>query len=81
MRKTVIPITDYSKGQHSPLRCVLSHAPSPLKTVVSRSYNITLVERSCCESLKLFGSTERYVVVTVDEHTAVVVQVKLCHTG
>ncbi|KAM7319825.1 hypothetical protein ACRRTK_021508 [Alexandromys fortis] len=42
--------------------------------LLESGYNITLVERSCCESLKLFGSTERYVVVTVDEHTAVVVQ-------
>ncbi|XP_027625252.1 protein shortage in chiasmata 1 ortholog [Tupaia chinensis] len=37
-------------------------------------YNITLVERCCSESLKLFGSTERYVVVTIDEHTAIILQ-------
>ncbi|XP_059110390.1 protein shortage in chiasmata 1 ortholog isoform X2 [Peromyscus eremicus] len=49
------------------------NTPEILRLLES-DYNITLVERCCCESLKLFGSTERYVVVTVDEHTAVVVQ-------
>ncbi|XP_057646978.1 protein shortage in chiasmata 1 ortholog [Chionomys nivalis] len=51
----------------------LLNIPEILRLLES-GYNITLVERSCCESLKLFGSTERYVVVTVDEHTAIVVQ-------
>ncbi|KAH0517119.1 Sushi domain-containing protein 1 [Microtus ochrogaster] len=51
----------------------LLNIPEILRLLES-GYNITLVERSCCESLKLFGSTERYVVITVDEHTAVVVQ-------
>ncbi|CAO2580931.1 Protein shortage in chiasmata 1 ortholog [Lemmus lemmus] len=51
----------------------LLNIPEILRLLES-GYNITLVERSCCESLKLFGSTEHYVVVTVDEHTAVVVQ-------
>nr|XP_020029392.1 uncharacterized protein C9orf84 homolog [Castor canadensis] len=36
--------------------------------------NITLVERCYSESLKLFGSTEHYVVVTIDEHTAIILQ-------
>ncbi|XP_037058522.1 protein shortage in chiasmata 1 ortholog [Peromyscus leucopus] len=49
------------------------NTPEILRLLES-DYNITLVERCCCESLKLFGSTERYVVVTVDEHTAVVMQ-------
>ncbi|XP_021091597.2 protein shortage in chiasmata 1 ortholog [Mesocricetus auratus] len=51
----------------------LLNTPEILRLLES-DYNITLVERCCCESLKLFGSTERYVVVTVDEQTAVVVQ-------
>lgn len=48
---------------------------SPQNTVFY-SYNITLVERCCSESLKLFGGTEHYVVMTIDEHTAVILQVK-----
>ncbi|XP_031233390.1 protein shortage in chiasmata 1 ortholog isoform X2 [Mastomys coucha] len=51
----------------------LLHTPEILRLLES-NYNITLVERCCCGSLKLFGSTECYVVVTIDEHTAVVVQ-------
>ncbi|OBS70613.1 hypothetical protein A6R68_00851 [Neotoma lepida] len=51
----------------------LLNTPEILRLLES-DYNITLVERCCCESLKLFGSTEHYVVITVDEHTAVVVQ-------
>nr|XP_044634983.1 protein shortage in chiasmata 1 ortholog isoform X1 [Equus asinus] len=42
--------------------------------VLESNYNITLVERCCSEALKLFGGTERYVVVTIDEHTAVILQ-------
>ncbi|XP_058379756.1 protein shortage in chiasmata 1 ortholog [Diceros bicornis minor] len=42
--------------------------------VLESNYNITLVERCCSESLKLFGGTEGYVVVTIDEHTAVILQ-------
>ena len=49
---------------------------SPQNMIFYR-YNITLVERCCSESLKLFGGTECYVVVTIDEHTAVMLQVKL----
>ncbi|XP_052031462.1 protein shortage in chiasmata 1 ortholog [Apodemus sylvaticus] len=51
----------------------LLNTPEILRLLES-TYNITLVERCCCGSLRLFGSTECYVVVTVDEHTAVVVQ-------
>ncbi|GAB5580015.1 protein shortage in chiasmata 1 ortholog isoform X1 [Prionailurus iriomotensis] len=51
----------------------LLNTPEILQLLES-NYNITLVERSCSESLKLFGSTECYVVVTVDEHTAIVLQ-------
>lgn len=48
------------------------------RNTVFYSCNITLVERCYSESLKLFGSTEHYVVVTIDEHTAIILQVKLC---
>lgn len=39
-------------------------------------YNITLIERNCCEALNYFGGTEHYVVMTIDECTAIVMQVK-----
>nr|XP_051699178.1 protein shortage in chiasmata 1 ortholog isoform X2 [Oryctolagus cuniculus] len=51
----------------------LLNIPEILQLLES-NYNITLVERCYSESLKLFGSTEHYVVVTVDEHTAVILQ-------
>ncbi|XP_004677489.1 PREDICTED: uncharacterized protein C9orf84 homolog [Condylura cristata] len=51
----------------------LLNSPEMLQLLES-NYNITLVERCCSESLKLFGGTERYVVVTIDEHTAVLLQ-------
>ncbi|XP_077625920.1 protein shortage in chiasmata 1 ortholog [Crocuta crocuta] len=51
----------------------LINTPEILQLLES-NYNITLVERSCSESLKLFGGTECYVVVTVDEHTAIILQ-------
>ncbi|KAM6182158.1 protein shortage in chiasmata 1 ortholog [Erethizon dorsatum] len=51
----------------------LLHTPEILQLLES-NYNITVVERSCSQSLKLFGSTERYVVLTVDEHTTVILQ-------
>ncbi|KAM9082636.1 protein shortage in chiasmata 1 ortholog isoform 8-T9 [Megaptera novaeangliae] len=41
---------------------------------VLNGYNITLVERCCSESLKLFGGTEHYVVVTIDENTTIILQ-------
>ncbi|NXH56591.1 SHOC1 protein, partial [Rhabdornis inornatus] len=37
-------------------------------------YSITFVERSSSYSLRLFGSTDRYVVLTIDECTAVFLQ-------
>ncbi|KAM9642251.1 LOW QUALITY PROTEIN: protein shortage in chiasmata 1 ortholog [Trichechus inunguis] len=51
----------------------LLNTPEILQLLES-NYNITLVERSCSESLKLFGGIEHYVVVTVDEHTAIILQ-------
>ncbi|KAF2979402.1 hypothetical protein EK904_006471 [Melospiza melodia maxima] len=40
-------------------------------------YSITFVERSSSYSLRLFGSADRYVVLTVDECTAIFLQVVL----
>ncbi|XP_064235023.1 protein shortage in chiasmata 1 ortholog [Aotus nancymaae] len=51
----------------------LLNTPDILQLLES-NYNITLVERGCSESLKLFGSSERYIVVTIDEHTAIILQ-------
>ncbi|KAM5298495.1 protein shortage in chiasmata 1 ortholog [Ctenodactylus gundi] len=51
----------------------LLNTPEILQLLES-NYNITLVERCCSESLKLFGSTEHYVVLTVDEQSAVILQ-------
>uniref|UniRef100_G3SMF4 Shortage in chiasmata 1 n=1 Tax=Loxodonta africana TaxID=9785 RepID=G3SMF4_LOXAF len=51
----------------------LLNTPEILQLLES-NYNITLVERSCSESLKLFGGIEHYVVVTIDEHTAIILQ-------
>ncbi|XP_054440714.1 protein shortage in chiasmata 1 ortholog [Pteronotus mesoamericanus] len=51
----------------------LLNTPEILQLLES-NYNITLVERCCTESLKFFGGTECYVVVTVDEHTAIILQ-------
>ncbi|KAM5329768.1 LOW QUALITY PROTEIN: protein shortage in chiasmata 1 ortholog [Glossophaga mutica] len=51
----------------------LLNTPEILQLLES-NYNITLVERCCSESLKFFGGTEGYVVVTVDEHTAIILQ-------
>ncbi|KAG8011879.1 protein C9orf84 [Nibea albiflora] len=42
--------------------------------VVSR-FNITLLERSHCPSLQKVGGTHHYSVITVDESTAVIIQV------
>ncbi|XP_019491337.1 PREDICTED: LOW QUALITY PROTEIN: uncharacterized protein C9orf84 homolog [Hipposideros armiger] len=41
---------------------------------VLNGYNITLVERCCSASLKLFGSMKYYVVMTIDEYTAIILQ-------
>ncbi|KAK1334243.1 hypothetical protein QTO34_005245 [Cnephaeus nilssonii] len=51
----------------------LLNTPEILQLLES-NYNITLVERCCSESMKFFGGTECYVVVTVDEHTAIILQ-------
>nr|KAF6434449.1 shortage in chiasmata 1 [Molossus molossus] len=51
----------------------LINTPEILQLLES-NYNITLVERCYSESLKFFGGTECYVVVTVDEHTAIILQ-------
>ncbi|XP_059513623.1 protein shortage in chiasmata 1 ortholog [Myotis daubentonii] len=51
----------------------LLNTPEILQLLES-NYNITLVERCCSESMKFFGDTECYVVVTVDEHTAIILQ-------
>ncbi|XP_054545382.1 protein shortage in chiasmata 1 ortholog isoform X2 [Talpa occidentalis] len=51
----------------------LLNSPEILQLLES-NYNITLVERCCNESLKLFGGTEHYIVVTIDEHTAILLQ-------
>uniref|UniRef100_G3VBT4 Shortage in chiasmata 1 n=1 Tax=Sarcophilus harrisii TaxID=9305 RepID=G3VBT4_SARHA len=42
--------------------------------LLESNYNITVVERCCSESLQQFGDTDRYVVVTIDECTAVIIQ-------
>lgn len=51
----------------------LLNTPDILQLLES-NYNITLVERGCSESLRLFGSSECYIVVTIDEHTAIILQ-------
>uniref|UniRef100_A0A8D0YXY2 Shortage in chiasmata 1 n=1 Tax=Sus scrofa TaxID=9823 RepID=A0A8D0YXY2_PIG len=51
----------------------LLNTPEILQLLES-NYNITLVERCCSESLKLFGGTEHYVVVTIDERTTIILQ-------
>ncbi|XP_027694975.1 protein shortage in chiasmata 1 ortholog [Vombatus ursinus] len=51
----------------------LLNTPEILQLLES-NYNITLVERCCSESLQQFGDTDRYVVVTVDEGTAIIIQ-------
>ncbi|XP_053787498.1 protein shortage in chiasmata 1 ortholog [Vidua chalybeata] len=47
--------------------------PDILQLFESR-YSITFVERSSSYSLRLFGSTDRYVVLTIDECTAIFLQ-------
>ncbi|RLV97036.1 hypothetical protein DV515_00012188 [Chloebia gouldiae] len=56
-----------SEKKQSPLSC---------KEIISK-YGITFVERSSGYSLRLFGSTDRYVVLTIDECTAIFLQVVL----
>ncbi|XP_054843589.1 protein shortage in chiasmata 1 ortholog [Eublepharis macularius] len=42
--------------------------------LLESKYDITFIERSCCEALQFFGNTDRYVVITIDECTAVIMQ-------
>ncbi|XP_030323640.1 protein shortage in chiasmata 1 ortholog [Calypte anna] len=42
--------------------------------LLESKYSITFVERSSNYSLSLFGSTDRYVVLTIDERTAIFLQ-------
>ncbi|KAJ7335384.1 hypothetical protein JRQ81_013325, partial [Phrynocephalus forsythii] len=51
----------------------LLNIPEILQLLESE-YNITCIERSACEGLQFFGSTEHYVVMTVDEGTVIIVQ-------
>ncbi|KFO26737.1 hypothetical protein H920_11840 [Fukomys damarensis] len=51
----------------------LLNTPQILQLLESK-YDITLVERCCSPTLKLFGSTEHYVVLTIDEHTTIILQ-------
>ncbi|XP_009704851.1 PREDICTED: uncharacterized protein C9orf84 homolog, partial [Cariama cristata] len=51
----------------------LLNMPDILQLLESK-YSITFVERSSSYSLRLFGSTDRYVVLTIDESTAIFLQ-------
>ncbi|KAM6104704.1 protein shortage in chiasmata 1 ortholog [Pterocles gutturalis] len=51
----------------------LLNTPGILQLLESK-YSITFVERSSSYSLRLFGSTDRYVVLTIDECTAIFLQ-------
>ncbi|NXJ83556.1 SHOC1 protein, partial [Trogon melanurus] len=51
----------------------LLNMPDILQLLESK-YSITFVERSSSYSLQLFGSTDRYIVLTIDECTAIFLQ-------
>ncbi|XP_059690252.1 protein shortage in chiasmata 1 ortholog [Gavia stellata] len=51
----------------------LLNMPDILQLLESK-YSITFIERSTSYSLRLFGSTDRYVVLTIDECTAIFLQ-------
>ncbi|XP_061488183.1 protein shortage in chiasmata 1 ortholog isoform X2 [Rhineura floridana] len=51
----------------------LLNTPEILQLLESK-YSITFIERSCCEGLQFFGRTDHYVVVTIDECTAIIMQ-------
>ncbi|XP_067409589.1 protein shortage in chiasmata 1 ortholog [Emydura macquarii macquarii] len=51
----------------------LLNTPEILQLLESK-YNITFVERSCSESLQFFGGTDQYVVITIDERTAIIME-------
>lgn len=38
-------------------------------------FNITVLERGLCQSLHVLGGTNNYDVITVDETTAIIIQV------
>lgn len=40
------------------------------------SFGVTVLERRHCASLQMLGGTHHYAVITVDEKTAVVIQVR-----
>ncbi|XP_043916284.1 protein shortage in chiasmata 1 ortholog-like [Protopterus annectens] len=54
----------------------LLNTPDLLQNLESK-YNISILERTSSPSLQLFGGTDRYTVITVDERTAAVIQVSL----
>ncbi|XP_040010710.1 protein shortage in chiasmata 1 ortholog isoform X2 [Xiphias gladius] len=60
----------------------LLNCPLLLQTLES-GFNITVLERSHCPSLKMLGGTRHYAVITVDESTAIVIQEQdeLCQEG
>ncbi|XP_054665903.1 protein shortage in chiasmata 1 ortholog [Grus americana] len=51
----------------------LLNMPDILQLLESK-YSITFVERSSSYALRLFGNTDRYVVLTIDERTAIFLQ-------
>ncbi|NXY45451.1 SHOC1 protein, partial [Ceuthmochares aereus] len=51
----------------------LLNMPDILQLLESK-YSITVIERSSSYTLNLFGSTDRYVVLTIDECTAILLQ-------
>ncbi|XP_026176904.1 protein shortage in chiasmata 1 ortholog [Mastacembelus armatus] len=51
----------------------LLNSPLLLQTLES-GFNITVLERSHCSSLQMFGGTSHYTVITVDESTAIIIQ-------
>ncbi|XP_078532775.1 protein shortage in chiasmata 1 ortholog [Lissotriton helveticus] len=51
----------------------LINTPRILQLMESK-YNVTFIERRCNESLQQLGGTDRYVVITVDECTAIFMQ-------
>ncbi|XP_062905049.1 protein shortage in chiasmata 1 ortholog [Mobula hypostoma] len=51
----------------------LLNSPTVLQILESR-YNITLLERTTNETLRLCGGTDHYAVITVDERTAIILQ-------
>ncbi|KAK2901796.1 hypothetical protein Q8A73_011542 [Channa argus] len=46
----------------------------PLLQMLESGFNITVLERTHCPSLKMLGGTHYYAVITVDESTAIIIQ-------